>query len=132
MPKTFAPSASDQAFEFIASRATRLALCASAPTDAAAATSLVSAGGAMLADLQLTSATNAVFAVATAPDGSRRLTVGGQTEIIGHEVGTANHLAIVDVAGAEILVLTELTEDQPVLSGATITTRPFSVKLGNP
>ncbi len=86
----------------------------------------------MLADLQLTSATNADFAVATAPDGSRRLTIGGQTEVIGHEAGTANHLAIVDVAGAEILVLTELTEDQPVLAGATIATRPFSVTLGNP
>ncbi len=132
MPKSFSPSATDRALEYISTRATRLSLCVGAPADAAAATTPVSGGGVMLGDLQLATAADAVFAIATAPDGSRRLTIGGQTEVIGHEDGVADHLAVIDTANAEILVLTELTEDQPVLPAAVIATRSFSVTLGNP
>lgn len=132
MPKSVAASVADFAFEYITSRATRLCLCTGAPSDSTAAVTAVSAGGAMLGDLQLTAATNAKFAVSTATDGARKLTIGGQTEIIGHEAGTADHLAVVDTAGDEILVLTELTESQPVLPAAVIATRSFSVTLGNP
>ena len=132
MPKSFAVSASDQALGFIQSNATRLSLCAGAPEGAADAITEIGNGGSMLADLQITPTSVATFAVTTSPTGGRVLVVGGQSEIIGHEAGTADHLAVVDTAGGEILVLTELTEPQPVLPGAIISTRPFTVALGNP
>lgn len=132
MSKFFAADAIDQAFDHVKARGTRLCLCAGAPASAADAITTVGAGGAMLGDLQLTAASKAKFAVTTAPGGARKLTIGGQNEIIGHEAGIADHLALVDTAGGEILVLTELTEDQPVLPAAIIATRSFSVILGTP
>lgn len=132
MPKSIAIGAIDQALQHIQTRATRLSLCAGAPDTASAAITQLAAGGAMLADLQFSPAGAANFAVSTLPTGERRLVIGGQTEIIGHENGIADHLALVDTAAGEILVLTELTEAQPIVPGAIIASRPFTVALGNP
>ena len=132
MPKSIATGVLDQALQHIQMRATRMCLCAGAPASADAAVTQTGAGGAMLADLQLTPANAANFAITTTASGERRLIVGGQTEIIGHQDGVADHLAVVDTAGGELLVVTELTETQPVLPGAIIATRPFTVTLGNP
>ena len=132
MPKFFSSGATDQALAYITDRATHLALCAGAPATAAEAITEVSNGGAMLADLQVTPTITSSFAISTSPTGDRVLVVGGQSEILGHEAGLAEHLALVDTAGGEILLLTELTEAQPVQPGVVIATRPFTVALGNP
>lgn len=132
MTKTLSASTADAALTQISSRATRLVLCAGAPGNAQAATTAVSAGGAMLAELTLNTAIRAGFAIDTTHGGARRLTIGGQTEILGVEDGTADHLALIDTAAGEILLLTELSEAQPVLNGAILATRAFAVTVGAP
>lgn len=132
MTKFLASSAADAALEYVATRASRIVLCAGVPTDATAAITTVGNGGNKLAEQILNAATQAAFAVDTTFSGERRLTIGGQTEVLGNETGTADHLAIVDTAAGEILLLTELTEAQPVLVGSIIATRPFAFTLATP
>ncbi|MEM7210625.1 MAG: hypothetical protein AAF479_01850 [Pseudomonadota bacterium] len=132
MTKLLASSAADAALDYVATRATRLVLCSGIPLSATAAITTVSGGGSMLADLTLNAATQAAFAVDTTFTGERRLTIGGQTEVLGVESGTADHLALIDTAAGEILLLTELTETQPVLIGTIIATRSFSVTVSAP
>lgn len=132
MTKSIASSAADAALGHILARATAITLCAGAPDNATEASTAVSAGGRMLADLSLIGNANADFAISTTAEGGRRLTVASRTEIIGREDGSADHLAILDASGGDVLILTELTEPQPILNGALIATRSFSVTLNNP
>lgn len=132
MTKFLASSAADAALDYVATRATRFVLCSGAPASASAAITSVASGGNMLADLTLNAATRAAFAIDTTFSGERRLTIGGQTEVLGIETGNADHLALVDTTADEVLLLTELTEPQPVLIGAIFATRPFAVTVAAP
>ncbi len=132
MTKIIALGAADAALNYVASAATRMTLCAGTPADAAAATTAVSSGGAMLAELVFDASAQSGFAIDTTISGNRRLTIGGQTALMGVENGIADHLAIVSAAASELLLLTELTEPQAVLSGQIIATRSFSVTINEP
>lgn len=132
MTMIIALGAADAALNYVASAATRMTLCAGTPVDAAAATTAVSSNGAMLAELVFDAAAQSGFAFDTTISGNRRLTIGGQTALMGVENGIADHLAIVSAAASEMLLLTELTEPQAVLSGQIIATRSFSVTINEP
>ena len=86
----------------------------------------------MLAELVFDASAQSGFAIDTTISGNRRLTIGGQTALMGVENGIADHLAIVGAAASELLLLTELTEPQAVLSGQIIATRSFSVTINEP
>lgn len=132
MTKAIALGAADAALNYVATNATRMTLCAGAPADAAAATTATGAGGVMLADLVLDAAARSGFAIDTAPTGTRRLSVGGQTALMGVENGTADHVAIVGAASGELLLVTELTEPQAILAGQIIATRSFAITVSEP
>ena len=132
MTKRIAESVADAALDLIASRATHLTLCAGAPANEADATTVVSLGGNMLASSILNPASQAGFAVTSLPAGGRRLNIAGQVEIAGVENGIVDHLALVDATAGELLLLTELTEPQPVSTGEVIATRSFSLNLNAP
>lgn len=132
MTKAIALGAADAALNYVAAYATRMTLCASAPADAAAATTATGTGGVMLADLVLDATARSGFAIDTAFNGTRRLTVGSQTALMGIQNGTADHVAIVGAASGELLLVTELTEPQAVLTGQIIATRSFAITVSEP
>lgn len=132
MTKSIATSVADAALGHILARANAITLCAGEPANSVEASTTVSAGGKMLADLALDAIASANFAISTTADGSRKLTIGSNTEIIGRDAGNADHVAVIDASGGEVLILTELTEPQPILNGALIAMRSFSVRLANP
>ena len=132
MPKIITQGAVDAALNHVVSGATRMTLCAGAPADATSAVTAVASGGAMLADLVLDAASRAGFAIDTTFDGARRLTIGSQTSLMGVESSTADHVALVNVASGELLLVTELTEPQSILAGQIIATRSFSIIVSEP
>ena len=132
MAKFIAENIADAALDYIAANATHITLCATAPSNEAEATTLVSSGGVMLASQTLNTASNAGFAATSTLDGGRRLNIAGQTEVSGLEDGTADHLAIVAAGTGELLLVTELTEAQVILAGKVTASRPFSLRIDAP
>lgn len=132
MPKSLTTGAADAALNHVSSAATRMVLCAGAPTDASAAATAIASGGAMLAEMVLDTAAQSGFAISTTSGGDRRLTIGGQTSLMGVESGTADHLSIVSSNSGELLLVTELTEPQAVEAGQIMATRSFSLTVSEP
>ncbi|MEL7467470.1 MAG: hypothetical protein AAFN27_03375 [Pseudomonadota bacterium] len=132
MPKLLGESAVDAGLGYISAHAALLTLCAGPTTSADAAKTPVSAGGVMLASQILSPATAATFTVADGTGGGRRLLVGGLSEVAGLEAGLADHVALIDTAANELLLLTELTDPQPVEAGTVISVRSFSAEIGAP
>lgn len=132
MTKTIASSVADAALDHILKRASRITLCAGAPLSISDTTTTIGSGGKMLAELSLNPVAAAGFAISTTSESARKLTIGGQTEVLGMDAGTADHLAIIDTAGRKVLLVTELTEPQSILNGQVIAMRSFSVTVQNP
>ncbi|MEM9059820.1 MAG: hypothetical protein AAGD13_05095 [Pseudomonadota bacterium] len=132
MPKLLGESAADAGLGYIKDRATLLTLCAGATAIADDAQTPVSEGGVMLASLILNGTTGASFSVTASASGGRRLLIGGFSEVAGIETGTADHLALIDAAGGEVLLLTELTDPQPVEAGSVVSVRPFAAEVAAP
>ncbi len=133
MAKSLTANALDAALSYIAARADLLTLCVGAPADATEATALVSASGKAVASLTLTEGIGGGdFSLTDGPVSGRRLVLGTQIGVPISETGTADHVALVDTGASELLLLTELTQPQPVTSGEILTVRAFGGEIGIP
>ena len=133
MTKLIAETAMDAALDYIASRANRLSLCAGAPATLADATTAPGAGGNMIAEKDLVSGLgNGDFAVVSGSVSGRRLVVATQTDIAVDQTASADHAALIDSDGGELLLVTTLTEPQAVTAGTVVTIRSFGHDIEQP
>lgn len=133
MAKSLTSGALDSALSYIATRADLMTLCAGAPADAAEASALVSAGGKSLASMVLAEgAGGGDFSLAEGLMSGRRLIVGTQSAVPVTETGTVDHVALVDTDSGELLIVTPVTEVQPVTSGEIISVRAFGAEIADP
>ncbi len=133
MTKSFSVGALDAALDYVASRSDLLSVCAGAPDNLADATTLLSAGGKMLASVPLTEGFDGEdFALAPGLVSGRRLIVAAQTDLLIGDSGTADHVALIDSGGGELLSVTSLTSAQPVTAGTIVSLKSFSEELRSP
>lgn len=133
MAKSLTSNALDAALSYVAARGDLMTLCAGAPADAAEAMSLVSAGGKALGSVSLAEGIGGGdFSIADGLVSGRRLVVGTQSAVALSETGTVDHIALVDTEFAELLIVTPVTEVQPVTSGEIISVRAFGGEIGTP
>jgi hypothetical protein len=118
MTKSISHDALDAAFAYIASRADTLVLCSGAPDTAREAVTPVTSGGRMIcASALIAGLGNGDFAVAAGVKSGRRLVVGAQEGLAVAVSGVADHLALVNSAGNEVLLVTALTKVQSLNAG---------------
>lgn len=133
MPKTITDNALDAAFTYIASRADQLAVCQGVPVSVAEATTLVNAGGKMLASVALEEGVaGADFALAPGSASGRRLIVASQNDLLIAASGTADHVALVDTEADELLSVTSLSQAQPLSAGSLVLLKSFSKEINAP
>lgn len=133
MAKSFSHKALDAAFEYIAARADRLALCAGVPGSAEEALIPADAGGRMLALAAVVPGLgNGDFAVAPGAVSGRRLVVGGREGVAVLASGLADHLVLVAEAPGELLLVTALAEACELVEGGTVAARGFSHEIADP
>lgn len=133
MAKSLTANALDAALEYIAARGDLMTLCAGAPEDAADAVALGSSGGKALGSITLTTGVgNGDFTLDDGLSSGRRLIVAAQSAVPIGESGTADHLAIVDTASSELLMVTTLTETQSVSAGEVISVKAFGGEIPQP
>ena len=133
MVKSVTANALDRALDYIAARADLMTLCAGAPTTSGEAVALVSQGGKALASIVLTEGTSGgIFSVTDGIFSGRRINVAAQAAVPISEAGTIDHIALVDTDNSELLVVTPLTEEQVVTSGAIISVKAFGSEIAAP
>lgn len=133
MAKSISHDALDAAFEYIASRADTLVLCSGPPVTASEAVTPVTSGGRMLCVSALIAGLgNGDFAVAAGVNSGRRLIVSARDNLAVVASGSADHLAVVSSARDEVLMVTALTEAQPVTAGSVISLKSFSDEIADP
>lgn len=71
------------------------------------------------------------FALGNGTAGGRRLTVAARNGLVAQAGGTADHVALVDMAGGRLLYVTTCPA-APVVSGATVNVATWSVEVGAP
>ena len=132
MTKFIAEAALDAAFDYIATRADRLVLCAGAPATFTEANTAPAEGGKAVGARAIASGLgNGDFAVVAGPVSGRRLVLATQPEIAIGATASADHAALVD-SGGELLSVTALTEPQAVTAGSVVTLRSFGHDLEQP
>ncbi|MEM9011808.1 MAG: hypothetical protein AAGE18_11305 [Pseudomonadota bacterium] len=133
MTKFITPLALDAALGYVAERADLMVLCSAAPGDYTEAATAVSASGRRIAaGPVVTGLGNGAFALATTPDGGRKLIVERTSSILGEEAGTATHVALLDTAGTALLLVTELAEPFAIGVGQNATIEAFEDAIAAP
>lgn len=114
-------NAFDAQLDYIINAAEQLVVCAGQPTSYADATTDSGSGGNALGETAITSGD---FTKADGDTDGRKFTVAAQADIDVDVSGTADHIAIVDNTGTELLLVTDMT-GQAVSSGGTMSTQAF-------
>lgn len=102
--------------------ASRMLVLAGQPADLAAA---------LAAPLAETVLQPADFAKADAPGGGRQLAVAARDGLVALAAGTADHVALIDEAGGQLLYVTTCPP-QPVLAGAPLNVAAWTVVASPP
>jgi hypothetical protein len=116
----------DEMLALIADQCTRVTICSTQPTT-------YTEGNAThaLADVTVTAgAGNGDFTIGNGDTNGRKLTLVQQTGVTVDTTGTAQHIALLDVAGTELLAVTTCTS-QSVTSGNTATINAFDIELSD-
>lgn len=133
MAKSISHAALDSAFEYIASRADTLVLCSGAPETAREAVTPATSGGRMLCTSTLIAGLGSGdFTVADGLVSGRRLIVSAQEGLAVTASGVADHLAVVNSADDEVLLVAALTEVQTLTAGSVISLNSFSDEIADP
>jgi len=133
MTKVLTHNALDAAFAYVAARGDTLALCAGAPATASEATMPIGEGGKMLSKAAMAPGLgNGDYITAPGAASGRRLVVDAKNDVTVTGTGTADHLALVDTAGEELLLVTPLETPQSLISGAVIAVKGFSDEIADP
>lgn len=110
----------------IANECTRVTICSTQPTTYTEANSTYA-----LADVTVTAGDgNGDFTIANGDTNGRKLTLLQQTGVTIDTSGTAQHIALLDVAGTELLAVTTCTS-QAVTAGNTATINAFDIEISD-
>lgn len=110
----------------IANECTRVTICSTQPTTYTEANATYA-----LADITVTAGDgNGDFTIANGDTNGRKLTLLQQTSVTIDSSGTAQHIALLDVAGSELLAVTTCTS-QAVTAGNTATINAFDIELSD-
>lgn len=110
----------------IANECTRVTICSTQPTTYTEANATYA-----LADVTVTAgAGNGDFTKGDGDTNGRKLTLLQQTGVTIDSGGTAAHIALLDVAGTELLAVTTCTS-QAVTSGNTATINAFDIEISD-
>jgi ABC-type Fe3+-hydroxamate transport system substrate-binding protein len=113
----------DGAFNVLKNSCTRLVACSAQPTTYTEANATYA-----LADVTVDSAD---FTIADGDTSGRKVTVAAQTGVTVDTAGTANHIALLDVAGTELLYVTTCTP-QALAVGIPADFGAFDIEIGDP
>ena len=110
----------------IANECTRVTICSTQPTTYAEGNATYA-----LADITVTAGDgNGDFTLANGDTNGRKLTLLQQTSVTVDSSGTAQHIALLDVAGSELLAVTTCTS-QSVTAGNTATINAFDIEISD-
>ena len=130
MTKYLSPNALDASLDYIAARADLMTLCAGAPDTVADAIGLAGAGGSALASIALSEGpAGPAFSVGEASSPGRRVAVATQSAVPVAVDGTADHVALIDTANGELLVVTEMASPQSVTAGQILSVKAFGNEI---
>lgn len=116
----------DEMLATIADQCTRVTICSTQPTTYTEGNSTYA-----LADVTVTAgAGNGDFTIGNGDTNGRKLTLLQQTGVTIDASGTAAHIALLDVAGTELLAVTTCTS-QSVTSGNTATINAFDIEISD-
>jgi urease beta subunit len=116
MAKSAIPDMLDSALNYIKNSATKMVACSSQPLSFADANTTMK-----LAD----------FTLANGTTSGRRVTVAAKANIAVTTAGTANHVALLDVAGSKLLYVTT-APTQALASGSTVSFGAWDIEIANP
>ncbi len=86
-----------------------------------------------LADVALTEGDgNGDYVIGDGDASGRKLAVGAQAGVPIDATGTANHIALVDAVGEQILAVTECTSQALVSGGPTVGVPTWDIEAGDP
>lgn len=110
----------------IANECTRVTICSTQPTTYTEGNSTYA-----LADVTVTAGVgNGDFTKGDGDTNGRKLTLLQQTGVTVDTSGTAQHIALLDVSGTELLAVTTCTS-QSVTSGNTATINAFDIEISD-
>lgn len=123
MAKSVHPDVLDGALSVIKTSATRMVACNAQPTSFTQANSTFK-----LAEVTMA---NADFTLAAGDTNGRKATVAAKANVTVSTSGTANHVALLDVAGSKLLYVTTCPA-QAVTSGNQVTFNSWDVEIADP
>lgn len=123
MGKTINSTVLDQALNYIKNNATRMCVCSAQPTTYTEAITTFE-----LADVTMASGDYTVQAGAVS---GRRVTMAQKTAVPVDNTGTATHVALVDVTGTALLLVTTCTS-QALTAGNTVTIPTWNDEIAAP
>lgn len=110
----------------IADECTRVTICSTQPTTYTEGNATYA-----LADITVTAGAGAGdFTIGNGDTNGRKLTLLQQTGVTVDTSGTAQHIALLDVAGTELLAVTTCTS-QAVTAGNTATINAFDIEISD-
>ncbi len=123
MAKSAIPDMLDAALNYIKTSATKMVACSAQPL------SFTDANTAMkLAEVTMAPAD---FTLANGTTSGRRVTVAAKSNINVSTAGSANHVALIDVAGSKLLYVTTAPA-QALASGSTVSFGAWDIEIANP
>jgi hypothetical protein len=112
----------DEMLDIIASQCTRVTICSTQPTTYTEANATYA-----LADVTVD---NTDFTAANGDTNGRKITLAQQTGVTIDTSGSAQHIALLNVSGSELLAVTTCTT-QSVTSGNTATINAFDLEISD-
>jgi hypothetical protein len=123
MAKSAIPDMLDASLNFIKTAATRMVACSNQPT------TFTEANGSMkLAEVTMAAAD---FTLANGVTSGRRVTVAAKSGVSVTTAGTANHVALLDVATSRLLYVTTAPA-QALAAGSTVSFGAWDIEIANP
>jgi hypothetical protein len=123
MAKSAIPDMLDAALTYIRTGATKMVACSNQPLTFADANTTMK-----LAEIVMAPAD---FTLANGVTSGRRVTVAAKANVAVATAGTANHVALLDVAGSKLLYVTT-SPAQTLAAGSTVSFGAWDIEIANP
>jgi hypothetical protein len=123
MAKSAIPDMLDAALSYIRTSATKMVACTAQPLTFADANTTMK-----LAEIVMAPAD---FTLANGVTSGRRVTVAAKANVAVATAGTANHVALLDVAGSKLLYVTT-APTQTLAAGSTVSFGTWDIEINNP
>jgi hypothetical protein len=123
MAKSAIPDMLDAALSYIRTSATRMVACSNQPLTFADANTTMKLAEVVMAP--------ADFTLANGVTSGRRVTVAAKANVAVTVAGTANHVALLDVAGSKLLYVTT-SPAQALAAASTVSFGGWDIEINNP